>query len=304
MAGPQCCANPPNLNAGSGVGHVEKLGGLSTYVTGSTHSKLGVLLVSDVYGYEAPNLRCGLLSFLSSAANSCDKGFDDAKPVIQDLKSKTKVVVQLAKCEFIQAAVMCHPSFVTPNDINGMSSSISRAIFLWVEVPIAILGAEIDQFSPPSLVKQFEEILTAKSEDKGYEDAKPVIAALKSKGVSAIGAAGFCWGGRVAVKLASTDYIQAAVLLHPSRIMVDDINEVKIPVAILGAEIDHITPAEQVKHFGEILSSKSEIDSLVKIFPGVSHGWTVKYKVEDESAVKSAEEAHEDMLNWFTKHVK
>ncbi|KAJ0034024.1 hypothetical protein Pint_24934 [Pistacia integerrima] len=155
--------------------------------------------------------------------HGADKGFDDAKPVIQDLKSKgisaigavgfcwgAKVVVQLAKCEFIQAAVMCHPSFVTPDDINGMSSSISRAIFLWVEVPIAILGAEIDQFSPPSLVKQFEEILTA----------------------------------------------------------------------------------------------KSEVDALVKIFPKVSHGWTVRYDVEDAEAVKCADEAHQNMLDWFTKHVK
>ena len=47
-----------------------------------------------------------------------------------------------------------------------------------------------------------------------------------------------------------------------------------------------------------------QLDSFVKIFPGVAHGWTVRYSVEDESAVKSAEEAHLDMLNWFTKHVK
>lgn len=32
-------------------------------------------------------------------------------------------------------------------------------------------------------------------QDKGFEDIKPLIAALKSKGVTAIGAAGFCWGG-------------------------------------------------------------------------------------------------------------
>jgi carboxymethylenebutenolidase len=29
----------------------------------------------------------------------------------------------------------------------------------------------------------------------------------------------------------------------------------------------------------------------------------VRYNLEDESAVKSAEEAHLDMLNWFTKYV-
>ena len=32
-------------------------------------------------------------------------------------------------------------------------------------------------------------------QDKGFEEAKAVIEALKSKGISAIGAAGFCWGG-------------------------------------------------------------------------------------------------------------
>ena len=47
-----------------------------------------------------------------------------------------------------------------------------------------------------------------------------------------------------------------------------------------------------------------QFDSFVKIFPGVAHGWTVRYNVDDESAVKSAEESHLDMLNWFTKYVK
>ncbi|KAG2727385.1 hypothetical protein I3760_01G155100 [Carya illinoinensis] len=133
---------------------------------------------------------------------------------------------------------------------------------------------------------------------KGYEDAKPIIAALKSKGASAIGAAGFCWGGKVAVKLASSTDIKAAVLLHPSRVTEDDINDVKVPIAILGAEKDHFSPPEQLKHFGEKLSVKSEFDSFVKIFPCVAHGWTVMYKVEDESAVRGAEEAHLDMLNY------
>jgi hypothetical protein len=31
--------------------------------------------------------------------------------------------------------------------------------------------------------------------EQGFEDAKPVIEALRNKGFSAIGAAGFCWGG-------------------------------------------------------------------------------------------------------------
>lgn len=41
----------------------------------------------------------------------------------------------------------------------------------------------------------------------------------------------------------------------------------------------------------------------MKIFPGVSHGWTVRYDPEDAAAVKAAEEAHQDMLGWFQKYI-
>jgi len=146
--------------------------------------------------------------------------------------------------------------------------------------------------------------LEVHSTDKGYEDAKAVIAALKSKGVSAIGAGGFCWGGMVLMKLASSTDLHAAVVLHPGSITEDEVDDVKIHIAILGAEFDQWSPPEKLKQFGEKLSAKSEFDSYVKIFPGVAHGWTVRYNVDDESAVKSAEESHLDMLNWFTKYVK
>ena len=48
----------------------------------------------------------------------------------------------------------------------------------------------------------------------------------------------------------------------------------------------------------------SQVDSYVKIFPKVSHGWTVRYNVEDEAAVKSAEESHQNLLEWFAKYLK
>lgn len=47
-----------------------------------------------------------------------------------------------------------------------------------------------------------------------------------------------------------------------------------------------------------------QVDRFVKIFPKVAHGWTVRYNVEDESAVKAAEEAHQNLLEWFAKYVK
>ena len=46
------------------------------------------------------------------------------------------------------------------------------------------------------------------------------------------------------------------------------------------------------------------MSSYVKIFPNVSHGWTTRYDINDPEAVKAAEEAHKEMLDWFVTYVK
>ncbi|XP_016487001.1 endo-1,3;1,4-beta-D-glucanase-like [Nicotiana tabacum] len=241
MSGPECCENPPKLssdNSGGEAGHVQQLGGFSCYVSGSVHSTLALLLVSDVFGYEAPKLR--------------------------------KLADKVAAAGFYVVV----PDFLRgdPHIANDV-----RPLELWIK-----------DHGP----------------DQGFEDAKPVIEALKSKGVTKIGAVGFCWGAKVVVELAKYAYIQAAVLLHPSFVAVDDMHAVKVPISILGAEIDKRSPPELVKQFEMALNAKPEVDAFVKIFPGVAHGWSVRYKDEDEVAVKSAEEAHQDMLGWFEKHLK
>ncbi|KAJ6803779.1 endo-1,3,1,4-beta-D-glucanase [Iris pallida] len=237
MAGAQCCENPPSLSPSSGEGSVvESFGGLKAYITGSPHSTKAILLVSDVFGYEAPNLR-------------------------------------------------------------KLADKVAGAGY-FVVVPDFFYG---DPYVPD---KPITDWFPSHGTDKGLEDAKPVIAALKDKGISTIGAAGFCWGAKVVAGLAKTGDIKAAVMLHPSLVTIDDIKEIKVPIAILGAEIDRISPPALLKQFEEVLTAKSEVDGYVKIFPGSAHGWTVRYEVTDEAAVAKAEEAHQDMLSWFAKHLK
>ncbi|PON32857.1 Dienelactone hydrolase [Parasponia andersonii] len=239
MAGAQCCSNPPTLDPNSGAGSVEQLGGLSTYISGSPNSKFAVLLVSDVFGYEAPNIR--LVADKVAAA-----GFFVAVP------------------DFLYG----DPFLLNDN----------RPILDW---------------------------LKDHGTDKGLEDAKLVVEALKSKGFSAIGAAGYCWGGKVVTELSKSTSIDAAVLLHPSLVTLDDIRGVNVPIEILAAEIDEITPPALVKQFQEILAARvHEVDSYVEIVPKVAHGWTVRYNADDEAAAKSANEARNKMLDWFFKYLK
>ncbi|KAG9457428.1 hypothetical protein H6P81_001936 [Aristolochia fimbriata] len=238
MAGSQCCENPPSLGSASGSGSDEVVGGLKAYVAGPADSKAAVLLVSDVFGCEAPNLR--------------------------------KLADRVAAAGFYT---------VVPDFFHG------------------------DPFRPEKHL-DFQGWRKLHAPDKASVEAKTVVAAIKSKGISSIGTVGICWGAKVIVELAKTYEIQAAVMFHPSSVTLEDIKEVKCHMSILGAEIDQVTPPELVKQFEEALSAKSEIDSFVKIFPAVAHGWTVRYDIDDETAVQKAEEAHGDMLDWFTKHLK
>ncbi|XP_070667303.1 endo-1,3;1,4-beta-D-glucanase-like [Malus domestica] len=114
-----------------------------------------------------------------------------------------------------------------------------------------------------------------------------------------MGLSSFSLSAKVVVELSKHDYIKAASLCHPSFVTLDDIKAVKIPTQILGAEIDGTSPPELVKQFEEALAARSEITSQVKIFQKVEHGWTTRYNVEDEAACKAAEEAYEDLMEWF-----
>ncbi|KAK9060585.1 hypothetical protein SSX86_021291 [Deinandra increscens subsp. villosa] len=233
MSGPECCENPPGISSGDQSGEIKQIASLNSYVTGNLNSKTAVLLVSDVYGYEAPKLR-------------------------------------------------------------EIADKVASAGY-YVVVPDFFFGKP---FIPKTQLKEWLKTHEAKA---AMDFAKPVIHALKEKGISKIGAAGFCWGAKVVVELAKDADIQVATLLHPTFVTLDDIKGVKVPVAILGAEFDNISPPEVVNQFKAALQAKPEVDHFVKIFPGVKHGWTVRYKDEDITAVKSAQEAHHDLVAWLGK---
>ncbi|KAI5415936.1 hypothetical protein KIW84_041102, partial [Lathyrus oleraceus] len=177
MSGQECCSNPPTLNQSAGAGHVDKIGALHAYVAGDRNSNSAVFLVSDIFGYEAPNFR--------------------------------KLADKVAAAGYY---------VVVPDFFNG------------------------EPYNPENPNKPLPIWIKDHGTDKGFEDAKLIIKAIKSKGVASVGAAGFCWGGKVVTELAKFKLIPAVVLLHPSFVSVEDIKGVDIPISILGAEIDGRSP--------------------------------------------------------------
>ncbi|KAL0348789.1 UNVERIFIED_CONTAM: hypothetical protein Sangu_1106700 [Sesamum angustifolium] len=247
MSGPQCAHNPPTLDPASGAGHVQQLGGLNTYVTGDQDSKLAVILLADAFGWEVPKLRkladkvaaSGFLvvvpdfyygdQFTREKAgpgwvetHPPDRGCEDAKNIIAALKSKCpKLELQVFAGE-VQA--QCHSGL---HHGGGKARLCARCR----SAPFASIERKLDEANsfqrPGEMMHQWQR------------------AALHGRGM-------------VAVRLAKYDCIEAAVVLHPGPITVEEINEVKTPIAILGAEIDHIAPPEMIKRLADVLSSKPE----------------------------------------------
>ncbi|CAA0824982.1 alpha/beta-Hydrolases superfamily protein [Striga hermonthica] len=227
-----------NLNLTLLSGQVTEIGGLKSYVTGPDNSDTAIVLISDVFGFEIPNLR--------------------------------KIADKIGAAGFYT---------VVPDFFNG------------------------DPYV--SGQKPWGSWFAKHHAENGITDANKVIEALsQSRSINKIGAAGFCWGGKVAVDLSKPPSVGAIVLLHPTYVNNDDIQGVNVPVSILGGEADTQVNTTMIKGFESVLENTHKVDSFVKIFPGAEHGWTTRYNDTDAAAVERANEAHQDLLNWIIKYVK
>ncbi|KAK1417005.1 hypothetical protein QVD17_26127 [Tagetes erecta] len=329
--GPKCCQNSPLIAFGkegeeSGYGRAPKLS--QSYFVGSCNDWLvyGLIVISDdLYGgYMLDALTamgyvmcgsfwiCKLLkghkvhwaeSLTTSRSSSSMSGPEccENPPVISS-GAEAGELLQIAS---LNAYVSGNPgsksAVIFVSDVFGYEAPKLRQ--LADKVASAGYYAVVPDFfhgDPLASFSDSENWLKKHSPVQAAEFAKPVIQALKEKGITKIGAAGFCWGAKVVVELAKNAEIQVAALLHPSRVTLDDIKGVKIPIGIFGAEIDQRSPPELIKEFEAALVA-NEVNHFVKIYPGAAHGWTCRYNDEDEAAVKRAREAHQDLVDWFQK---
>ncbi|KAI5075336.1 hypothetical protein GOP47_0009412 [Adiantum capillus-veneris] len=209
---------------------------------------------------------------------------------------------------------LSHPSSATPtaavilvSDVFGFESPLLRKLADKIASSLGYLVVVPDYFNKDpfsaSARVPVEEWKKTHEPMDFVEGTISIVETLKNKGIFSTGAVGFCWGAKVVVELAKRDYLKVAVLCHPSFASVDDFKDVKTPIAILAAETDRFSPPDVVMQYQEILESRNEVQSFVKIYPGTSHGWVIRYNIDDAREVEKAEEAHDNIFEWLKMYL-
>eukprot|EP00897_Mesotaenium_endlicherianum_P007275 jgi/Mesen1/6576/ME000336S05797 len=234
-----CCEPAPPSGQVPG-GRTEKWDDLDIYINGPEDAKAAVIFITDVFGWEVPQMR--------------------------------KIADYVAANGMLAAV----PDFLHGDPLSGGLQGFP---------------AWIAKHSPEGEVPNVRKVATRLRGEHG---------------IRAIGVAGFCWGGKVAVLSAKAgeDLVQAVAMFHPSRVDPDDIRALKVPLAVLGAEVDERTPPSLVADFKAIMADK-EVGpkSFFRVFPKVAHGFAVRYDPDNNEASDAAAQAHADMLNFFKRNL-
>ncbi|KAH8553747.1 dienelactone hydrolase [Umbelopsis sp. PMI_123] len=123
---------------------------------------------------------------------------------------------------------------------------------------------------------------------------------LRSK-YKKVAVTGYCFGGYYSILLAHhDDLVDCAVASHPSLVAVpEDIERIKKPVFFVCAEVDQQLTDEKREAAKEILAKKPEAGCFFKLYPGTTHGFTVRPDPDGVSASLAAKDA---TITWITKH--
>jgi dienelactone hydrolase len=144
------------------------------------------------------------------------------------------------------------------------------------------------------------------------QDIDDVLNALKQQhGIEHVGCVGYCWGGWWAVHLASTDKVDAISVCHGSLLKPEDIQAIKKPAIFLCSEIDTQIDDQFRAQIERILSTK-DFDTMVKLYPGTTHGFAVRGQMgsqgvkfstkTDDPTTKAATDAINQSVSFFNKH--
>ncbi|EIW63762.1 alpha/beta-hydrolase [Trametes versicolor FP-101664 SS1] len=109
---------------------------------------------------------------------------------------------------------------------------------------------------------------------------------------------GYCYGAPYVMDHVKKDWITAGAFAHPAFLSEDHFKDVKKPLLLSCAEIDHTFPAESRRRAEDLLVEQ-KATYFIQVFGSVKHGFALRGdpKVPVEKWAK--EESARGILNWF-----
>ena len=135
------------------------------------------------------------------------------------------------------------------------------------------------------------------------EDLHALVDHLHDKvGCKFVGTVGFCWGGKYSLVSASQSLgaVQAAVVVHGSRLTAEDGEAVQCPVLMLNAEQDEGRFPEVYASLKETLPSKDS-RSGYHTFVGMSHGFALRGNPAEEAVLEAQQQTFQMTVDFYRK---
>ncbi|KAJ6134312.1 hypothetical protein N7523_000634 [Penicillium sp. IBT 18751x] len=123
-----------------------------------------------------------------------------------------------------------------------------------------------------------------------------------SLGCERIGAIGYCFGAKYAVRMLQPGGCEVAYLAHPSFVENDELAAIKGPLSIAAAETDSIFPASKRYESEEILAKTGQ-PYQINLFSGVQHGFAVRADVSKPISRFAKESAFSQAVAWFNQYI-
>lgn len=96
--------------------------------------------------------------------------------------------------------------------------------------------------------------------------------------------------------------IDAAFTAHPSNLSIPaELEKIKKPTSIAIGDQDFVMPMSQVEQTQKLWEGFS-VDNEVKVYKDACHGFAVRAEYNTKDAVRQAEEAEKQAIDWFKKH--
>ncbi|KAF5312968.1 hypothetical protein D9619_003749 [Psilocybe cf. subviscida] len=113
-------------------------------------------------------------------------------------------------------------------------------------------------------------------------------------------AVGYCFGAPFVMDIAATDQVVASAFAHPAFLEEDHFKNLKRPLLLSCAEIDHTFPSDK-RHRAEDILAEIKATYHVQLFSGVAHGWALRADLADENARWAKEESARSIIEWFKR---